>query len=297
MKRTILIALLLMSCGDTIHEIESVEPQRTEIEAVPSFEHEATPAPVALEVADPITPQTEAELVNVTIPIREIRRRYQGRMRVFRTFPIPPEAVTDDPVLTLSRMTASEEGWTSRDGMGAIIQIARNIRSRRCDPERHTDCVDGRESILSAFRRLSSRLTGQRNPRTRRGLWTSSLPAGDVEEPPPYWRQCPRGREGSRMRRDHLCEGMWSNYREYWNDRQAEAVGWIENRRGRGPCRGRPMAWGCRNCGDDVFMMRRNQIRVSRGFPPFELLECGDVRNRVWGIPPEPVSEESTQEV
>ena len=246
--------------------------------------------PIGANISPPEAELTAA--LPASIPVSEIRRRVGGQVRVFRTFPIPAEATTDDPALTLSRITASEEGWRSLDGMGAIMQIARNVRARRCTIS-HTDCTeDGRESVLSAFRRLSPPLTGQRNPTKYRQLWTSTLPAGDVVEPPRYWRECPSGPGGERARRARTCDGTWANFRERWNNRQAEAEGWIANRRGRGPCRGRPMAWGCPNCGDDVRMMRRNQHRVSRGLEPFEVLECGDTRNRIWGIPPVETSEE-----
>lgn len=303
MKRgAVLICLLLASCVGAPERV-ALEPFKISFEPPPlaALEPEEEPeieAPeLSVELAgtfpdfDPIganVSRPEAELVNLpaAIPVSVTRRRVRGRMRTFRTYPIPVQAVTDDPALTLSRIVVSEEGWESPDGTGAIVQVARNIRSRGCNPERHTQCEDGRETLLSAMRRLSSRVTGQRAPNRRRQLWTSTLPRGDTETGPPYWRECPPGPEGRRLRRLHRCEGTWTNHREAWNEIQPDAEEWIANRRGRGPCRGIPMAWGCPDCGDDLVMNRRNAARVAAGLEPYVELECGEVENLYYGIPP-----------
>jgi hypothetical protein len=213
-------------------------------------------------------------------------------------YPIPEEAQTDDPVLLLSRITVSEEGWANYEGMKALLQVARSIRGRTCNPETHSECEDGEETILSALRRLSSTVSGFRNPTRWRQYWTSTLPRGEAQESARLWRECEPGspapearRRAGRRRGD--CEGVWANYRPLWVETQADAERLLAMTYPPRPCRGRAMAWGCSDCGDDLFMARRNERRAAAGFRPFEELECHEgVNNRIWGIPPDPSPEE-----
>ena len=304
MKRGTILAvcLLLASCVGAPERV-ALEPFKISFEPPPleivEYEEPLVELPFPAELTatfpdfDPIGANVsllEAVLVNLpaAIPISVERRRIRGRMRTVRRYPIAIEAQTTDPVLALSRMTVSEEGWESPDGMGAIFQVVRNTRSSECHPENHSECEDGRETWISAMRRASPRVTGQRNPTRRRQLWTSTLPRGDSETGPPYWRECPLGPEGTRLRRQHLCEGRWDSYRRFWNEIQAEGEGWLARRRGRGPCRGTPMSWGCPDCGDTEFMARRNRARIARGLDPYVVLDCGETHDIFYGIPPTP---------
>lgn len=268
-----------------VAEAEEVDCAVLDDEVEHAFcEQEHGPSEQELVLANLRPAGVPAELIDVSNIVAASRSR--RRNRGFQ-FPIPQEAQTNDPTLLLARITASEEGWESFRGMEVIYQIARNVRSRTCDARRHSDCDGDEESILSALRRLAPRVSGMRRPTRWRQYWTSTLPEVAPEEPPVLWRECNEGTARAN------CDGRWSSYRDLWDRLQTHAALLLLSSHARRVCRGTPLAWGCRDCGDDMVMVRRNANREARGLRPYEELTCeAGIENRIWGIPPDAVRQE-----
>lgn len=274
---------------EVVAESDDVDCNSLDDEVERAFcEQEHGPSEQELVLANLRPVGVPADLIDVSDIVAASRspRRYRGFQ-----FPIPAEAQTDYPTLLLARITASEEGWESFRGMEVIYQIARNVRSRSCDPTRHSDCDGDEESILSALRRLAPRVSGMRRPTRWRQYWTSTLPEVAPEEPPRLWRECEDDR-------DRDCDGRWDRYRGLWDRLQTHAALLLSSDYPPRVCRGTPLAWGCRDCGDDIVMMRRNANRESRGLRPYVELSCAPgIENRIWGLLPdgeeEAVDEES----
>lgn len=177
-----------------------------------------------------------------------------------------PEAVA----LMLARMCVSEEGWRAI-GCPATWQVVENVRGRNCDVPDITECVDGQETHMSAMRRLSPRVTGQRDPLTQRTRAIASLEDSDAM--PSGWLECVR----PGMPRS--CNGTWSRFVPLWQRARARARSIIQDRN-IVACPAPVIAWGGRM--DDDNMERRNLNRQRIGQQPLVRVQCSNVANRYY---------------
>ena len=76
------------------------------------------------------------------------------------------------------RVCVSEASFSSWPDCVGIWEVAKNVRSRKCDRQKLpsiTTCSTRGETVASALRRLSPRVTGGKPARTTRQRWVSHL--------------------------------------------------------------------------------------------------------------------------
>lgn len=193
----------------------------------------------------------------------------------------PQPDATDDLELAFARVCVSEEGWWQPTGWAALWQVVGNVRASHCDngrlhhqpmKRRISQCeVDGevvdvdpdgsveggRETLLSALRRLAPHATGWAAPVRSRQRWTSTL--GPNADAPSGWVECvaegrPRG-----------CHGQWAAFADRWDAARAEARRVMA--RSASPCPAPVIAWGGNM---DIWIAEKRDLAS---------VECGDVRN------------------
>lgn len=180
-----------------------------------------------------------------------------------------------DSVLEEVKLNVSAVAWNeasaaaSPDEARAIFHTQWTVAGgTRATPER----------VLDAQRRLSSRVTQAAEPRevgnerwSRHLRWNNARPAG--------W---------------HWTGLEWApRFERHWSRVRRNVNRWVDNHFAGAPvrqCQGTPMGWGGPGL-DDHILEARNARRVERGLAPFRILECGDVRNNYFGIPPRDAEE------
>ncbi len=178
---------------------------------------------------------------------------------------------TEDAAVALARACVSEEDWGNRVGCTAIFHTMENVRAKDCAAKDVTQCENGRETLLSAMRRMSKRVTGMAPALNDRQRWVQGLERSGVR--PKHWRDC-NGPVG--------CDGAWRVYRPRWLALLEFADALVDGAREPSPCDGYALAWGS---GDDhLFMARRNAARVRAGKRPLLPLRCAGVANTYYGF-------------
>lgn len=180
---------------------------------------------------------------------------------------------TEDPAVALARVCLSEEGWENRVGCVAIARTMENIRSKGCTAKGVTQCEEGNETLLSAMRRMSKRVTGMVRALNDRQRWIQGLHRDAAK--PRAWNDCTGSPE---------CSGPWKLFRPRWLALLAFADSLLEGRKEPNPCEGHVLAWGS---GDDhLFMARRNLGRERAGKRKLDPLRCApEVTNVFYGFP------------
>jgi hypothetical protein len=189
---------------------------------------------------------------------------------------------TNNPMLALARICVNEEGWHNPRGCAAIWQVVQNVRSKTCNRKRislSTQCRNGKETSLSAMRRLSKRVTGIIPPTSSQQKWTSTLQANN--HAPSGWIECKKAIKQGKKRVSFPtgCHGVWELYSEPWAKVREIArklyLGQVDTR----PCpekntkHGPVIAWGY--SGDLWLAERRGLIQV----------DCGDTGNYFFAKP------------
>jgi hypothetical protein len=207
----VILALVGAACSDAapIAEVHAEtssppEPAVEEVVVVQAPAAEPEPEPVEPE------PQPEVETVSVGPILRELREtrpqplgpievvdgylHRTGRMRVRRTsliWNVPDERGPEPTATALLRICGSETTWSNEEECWALLQTIENVRAQRCEPRSGswiTQCENGEETLLSAMRRMSKRISGVLPPRTRQQRMYQSVtlecnvPEGKTEE-------------------------------------------------------------------------------------------------------------------
>jgi len=187
-----------------------------------------------------------------------------------------------NPILALARICVNEEGWYNKRGCAAIWQVVQNVRSKTCNKKRIpliTQCKNGKETSLSAMRRLSKRVTGLVPPTTSQQKWTSTLQASN--KPPNAWVECTGVKKvkGKEVAIPIGCHGVWKLYSDAWGELRKTARDLYAGRVKTPPCpkanneHGPVIAWGYE--GDLWLAKRRGLIQV----------DCGDTGNMFFAKP------------
>ncbi|HHH31323.1 MAG TPA: hypothetical protein ENK57_23660 [Polyangiaceae bacterium] len=296
--------ILIPSALLAAHGLSAPSESKTSIRPCPELEAHESPEemrpccdsvePPALEVEE----GPEVEIVDVD----DIRRRTR------RTEPELEPIPVDDAGEALTRIAVSEANFeVSDDELDALALVAYHNRSR-CEPEpprgnspgitecelrdgrvvdvdpfHDTEPLDGHETLLSVLRRLSPRTTVARTGfrMSWRVRWITTLPPPSSTAAPAGWVECAEDQRPTRG----VCHGRWDGRRHRLEDIRRRARRRIVHRPAN-RCDGRPMTWG--GSMDRHILEARNARRAAAGLPLFELLDCGDTANDIYGFRPTP---------
>ena len=164
----------------------------------------------------------------------------------------------------LLKICVSEAGFDGFRDCAWIWKTLINIRSEKCERNKYpliTECVDGKETMVSAMRRASKRVMGMVEPKFRRHYWIREL-SMSCDKPPSF----PDGVPWSRYHDDCLA--------------MAKFVDGLVEGRPRFRTFGVPIAWGGRcehgyGACDDWIACKRGLVRI----PGTE------TRNSFWCMP------------
>lgn len=206
-----------------------------------------------------------------TVPATLVKKAYQNKA-----------TPTQNPILALARICVNEEGWFNKTGCAAIWQVVQNVRSKTCNKKvipLITQCKNGKETSLSAMRRLSKRVTGLVPPTTPRQRWTSTLQPS--KRPPLKWVECTSYKtvKNKRVSFPIGCHGVWKLYSEAWLEILETAKKLYQRHHEDLPCptanafHGPVIAWGYK--GDLWLAKRRGLIQIN----------CGDTGNFFFAKP------------
>ena len=151
----------------------------------------------------------------------------------------------------LLKICVSEAGFDGFRDCAWIWKTLVNIRSENCDKRKYpliTECVDGRETMVSAMRRASKRVMGMVEPKFRRHYWIREL-SMSCDEPPSFPDGVP-----------------WSRYKDNCIE-MARFVSDLVDGRSRFRTFGVPIAWGGRcehgyGACDDWIGCKRGLVRI-----------------------------------